>query len=64
MSTSRQQGDEKTACILCGRRGKSECARIECGNRRIVTAKLPDECNQNGWSGVHRRTPVDEESWD
>ena len=64
MSTSRRPNDESRVCAFCGRKTGKECGRVECGNRKVVTARIPDECDPNGWSGVHRRTPVDDESWD
>lgn len=38
-------------CGECGQRTAEECSRAECGNRRHVTANVPDGSESPVWLG-------------
>jgi hypothetical protein len=38
-------------CGTCGKKGESDCSRVECGNRKTVTAAIRDGATHRGMGG-------------
>lgn len=55
--------EQQRECPVCGSKTGKECGRVECANRKRITAQMPDESLKNGWhgGGTHRRAPIDED---
>jgi hypothetical protein len=48
--------DLKTRCTTCRQKTKYPCGRVDCSNRKIVTADVPDGVDNTG-----RRLPTNRE---